>query len=201
MHPKKNIFRLYLLLLFIFFVTACSDTSINGPEFSISVELSEWASAELKALHEKIIVVAYFDGDSKHIVDQAIPSLRAVYLGSTEVVIKPGKIARFSNIQFSECDYQHLQNGRYSVTINVYPNNREQMRNALRCTTLTGLSSEFDGQTRTIKCRLMNEWNDSDIPEIHSRHELFHPPHCPPALNTDMLTASVDDYGVFWRPA
>ena len=201
MKLDNTILRISLFFVFYLCIAACSEAYINGPQFSIAVDLSDWASAELKALHEKIIVVAYFDGDSKHMAAQTISPLRAVYLGSTEVVIKPGKIARFSKVRFSESDYSQLKNGHYNVTINVYPINRDQMRNALRCTPLTGLSSEFDGRTRTVKCRLMNEWEDNDIPETHSRHELLHPSLFQPVLDANMFTVSVDDYGAFVRPA
>jgi hypothetical protein len=40
-----------------------NDQAIVVPEFSIAVKLSETAQRKLRAMHESVLTIVYFDGD------------------------------------------------------------------------------------------------------------------------------------------
>lgn len=128
---------------------------IEGPEFSVKVNLSEKAEAKLLELGESITISSMFDGSGEASPDDkdAYPE---VSLGDFDITVKLGEIAYFKNIYFSTDDIKRLDKG-YQLTINVYTARKVLEDNLLSCAVpIVNIDVVRDSRI-TISCSLIEE--------------------------------------------
>jgi hypothetical protein len=84
-------------------IVACSTSkTIVVPEFSIAVKLSETAQKKLQAMHESVLVIAYFDGDPLPGKGKDNSPMRGVVLGNDEKLVDKNNVATFSDTKISQ---------------------------------------------------------------------------------------------------
>lgn len=134
-----------------------NDKTILVPEFSIAVKLSETARRRLQAIHESILVIAYFDGDPLPGKGKDNAPMKGVFLASDERPVDANKDATFSGVKISRRDWNNLSNKDYYVTLNVFSARKSSQHNVLDCTVPSGRISTFAGKSTQVSCRLIGE--------------------------------------------
>jgi hypothetical protein len=134
-----------------------NDKTILVPEFSIAVKLSETARKNLQAIHESVLVIAYFDGDPLPGKGKDNSPMRGVVLGSDEKLVDTNNVATFSDTKISQSNWNDLSNKDYYVTINVVSARRSSKNNLLDCGDPEDRISTFAAKSTPVSCRLIGE--------------------------------------------
>jgi hypothetical protein len=134
-----------------------NDKAILVPEFSIAVKLSETARKKLQAMHETVLVIAYFDGDPLPGKEKDNSPMRDVVLGNDEKLADANNVATFSDTKISQSNWNDLSNKDYFVTINVVSGRRSSKNNLLDCTDPEDRVSAFAGKSTLVSCGLIGE--------------------------------------------
>jgi hypothetical protein len=135
------------------------DKTIVVPEFSIAVRLSDAAQKKLQAMHESVLVLAYFDGDPLPGKGKDNSPMRGVVLGNDEKLVDTNNVATFSNTKISQSKWNDLSNKDYYVTINVVSARKSSKDNLLGCAVPFGQISTFAGKSRHVSCILISEYD------------------------------------------
>lgn len=152
-------------------IVACSSSQVQGdkttyeandktivvPEFSIAVKLSETAQEKLQAMHESVLVIAYFDGDPLLGKGKDNSPMRGVVLGSDEKLVDTNNVATFSRTKISQSNWNDLSSKDYYVTINVVSARMSSKDNLLDCAVPIDRISTFVGKSTQVSCRLIGE--------------------------------------------
>jgi hypothetical protein len=134
-----------------------NDETIVVPEFSIAVKLSESAKKRLQAMHESVLVIAYFDGDPLPGRGKDNSPMRGVVLGNDEKLVGANNVAKFSDTRISQSNWDDLSSKDYYVTINVVSARRSSKNNLLDCGNPEDQISAFAGKSTPVSCRLIGE--------------------------------------------
>jgi len=134
-----------------------NDKTIGVPKFSIAVKLSEIAQKKLQAMHESVLVVAYFDGDPLPGKGKDNSPMRGVVLGSDEKLVDANNVATFFDTKISQSNWNDLSSKDYYVTINVISARKSSKDNLLDCTDPIDRISTFAGKSTQVSCRLIGE--------------------------------------------
>lgn len=137
-----------------------ADTTIAVPAFSISVELSKTAQAKLQAMHESVLVIAYFDGDPLPGKGKYNAPMRGVVLGSDQELADTNNVASFVDTKISQSAWNDLSDKDYYVTINVVSARKASENNLLDCSDPEDRISTFAGKATNVSCRLIGEVSD-----------------------------------------
>ena len=142
-------------------IVACSTSkTIVVPEFSIAVKLSEAAQKKLQAMHESVLVIAYFDGDPLPGKGKDNSPMRGVVLGNDEKLVDKNNVATFSNTKISQSNWNDLSSKDYYVTINVVSARKSSKDNLLDCAVPIDRISTFAGKSTQVSCRLIGEHDE-----------------------------------------
>ena len=134
-----------------------NDKTIVVPEFSIAVKLSETAQKKLQAMHESVLVIAYFDGDPLPGKGKDNAPMRGVVLGSDEKLVDTNNVATFSDTKISQSNWNDLSSKDYYVTINVVSARKSSKDNLLDCADPIDRISTFASKSTQVSCRLIGE--------------------------------------------
>ena len=134
-----------------------NDETIAVPEFSIAVKLSETAQKKLQAMHESVLVIAYFDGDPLPGREKYNAPMRGVVLGSDEKLVDANNVATFSDTKISQSHWNDLSSKDYYVTVNVVSARKSSKDNFLDCADPEERISTFAGKSTQVSCRLNGE--------------------------------------------
>jgi hypothetical protein len=134
-----------------------NDRTIVVPEFSIAVKLSETAQKKLQAMHESVLVIAYFDGDPLPGRGKDNSPMRGVVLGSDEKLVDANNVATFSDTKISQSHWNDLSSKDYYVTVNVVSARKSSKDNLLDCADPEARISTFVGKSTQVSCRLIGE--------------------------------------------
>jgi hypothetical protein len=134
-----------------------NDKSIVVPEFSIAVRLSETAQKKLRAMHESVLVIAYFDGDPLPGKGKDNSPMRGVVLGNVEKLSDTNNVATFSDTKISQSNWDDLSSKDYYVTINVVSARKSSKDNLLECAVPIDRISTFAGKSTQVSCKLIGE--------------------------------------------
>ena len=143
---------------------AAADMTVPVPRFSIAVKLSERARQRLRSLHESVRVIAYFDGDPLPGQGRYNAPFRDVFLGNDERLVDDQNVATFDTTKISQSNWNRLANKDYFVTINVVSARKASKNNLLWCGAPEDRLSTFEGKTRDVSCRLIEEGLDERNP-------------------------------------
>jgi hypothetical protein len=138
-------------------IVACSTSQVQVPEFSIAVKLSETAQKTLQAVHETVLVIAYFDGDPLPGKGKDNSPMRGVFLGNDEKLVDANNVATFSDTKISQSNWNDLSSKDYHVTINVVSARKSSKDNLLNCSVPIDRISTFGGKSTQVFCRLIGE--------------------------------------------
>ena len=131
--------------------------TIVVPEFSIAVKLSEAAQKKLQAVHESVLVIAYFDGDPLPDKGKYNAPMRDVVLGSDEKLVDANFVATFSDTKIPQKSWNDLSSKDYYVTINIVSARKSSKDNLLDCADPEERISTFAGKSTEVICRLISE--------------------------------------------
>jgi hypothetical protein len=134
-----------------------NEKTLVVPEFAVTVKLSETAQMKLQALHESVLVIAYFDGDPLHGKGKYNAPMRGVVLGNDEKLVDANNVATFSDTKISQGDWDNLSGKDYYVTINVVSARKSSKDNLLDCGVPSDRMSIFAGKLTQVSCRLIGE--------------------------------------------
>jgi hypothetical protein len=134
-----------------------NDETIAVPEFAIAVKLSETAQKKLQAMHESMLVIAYFDGDPLPGRGKYNAPMRGVVLGSDEKLVDANDVATFSDTKISQSHWNDLSSKDYYVTVNVVSARKSSKDNLLDCANPEERISTFVGKSTQVSCRLIGE--------------------------------------------
>jgi hypothetical protein len=134
-----------------------NDKTIEVPNFSIAVRLSESAQQKLQAIHESVLVIAYFDGDPLPGKGKDNSPMRGVVLGSDEKLVDANNVATFFGTKISQSNWNNLSSKDYYVTINVVSARKSSKDNLLDCAVPEDRISTFAGKSTLVSCRLIGE--------------------------------------------
>ena len=142
-------------------IVACSPSkTIVVPEFSIAVKLSETAQKKLQAMHESVLVIAYFDGDPLPGKGKDNSPMRGVVLGNDGKFVDKNNVATFSDTKISQSNWNDLSGKDYYVTINVVSARKSSKDNLLDCAVPIDRISTFAGKSTQVSCRLIGEHDE-----------------------------------------
>jgi hypothetical protein len=133
------------------------DKIIAVPEFSVAVKLSEPAQKKLQAIHESVLVNAYFDGDPLPGKGKHNSPMRGIVLGSDRKLVDKNNVATFSDTKLSQGNWNNLSSKDYYVTINVVSARKSSKDNLLDCAAPEDRISTFAGKETQIPCGLIGE--------------------------------------------
>jgi hypothetical protein len=136
---------------------AANDKTMVVPSFSIAVKLSETAEKKLQAMHESVLVIAYFDGDPLPGKGKDNSPMRGVVLGSDEKLVDANNVATFSDSKISHNNWNDLSSKDYYVTINVVSARKSSKDNLLDCADPEGRISTFASKSTDVSCGLIGE--------------------------------------------
>lgn len=108
-----------------------SKDSVVLPGFEIKVQLSKRAEDTLKALHELVIVKAYFAGVPKDTTSEEYMEMGQLGIGDHEIELKEDRLAKFTHITLSRKDIESLRDRNFEVLINVFSGRRASEVNLL----------------------------------------------------------------------
>jgi len=134
-----------------------NDKTIEVPEFSIAVKLSKTAQQRLQAIHESVLVVAYFDGDPLSGKGKDNSPMRSVVLGTDEKLVDTSNVATFFDTKISQRNWNNLSSKDYYVTINVVSARKSSKDNLLDCAVPEDRISTFTRKSTQVSCRLIGE--------------------------------------------
>lgn len=127
------------------------------PGFEILVELSKRAEDTLKALHESVIVKAYFSGIPKDTTSEEYQEMGQVGIGDYEIELKEDRIARFARIALLRKDIESLKDRNFEVLINVFSGRRATDINLLNVDILQEGIDSIAGKQFILKGKLIGE--------------------------------------------
>lgn len=134
------------------------EKSVEVPEFSIAVKLSQAAEQRLRILNESVLVIAYFDGDALPGQGKYNPPNRDVFLGNDEKMADQSNVARFNNSRVPLNDWNRLSDKNYFVTINTVSARIAAKDNLLDCADpISRRIESFKGKTIEVRCSLIGE--------------------------------------------
>jgi hypothetical protein len=159
---------LSLIFLIPVFAGSCSRTqpvaqegagpTVEVPQFSIAVKLSNEAEKRLHSLGESVLVIAYFDGDALPGQGKYNPPNRDVFLGNDEKMVDRRNVARFDDGRVPLDDWNRLSDKNYFVTINTVSARKAAKDNLLDCADPIDRRIEsFRGKTIEVRCWLIGE--------------------------------------------
>jgi hypothetical protein len=135
-----------------------TEKSVEVPEFSIAVKLSQAAEKRLKRLNESVLVIVYFDGDALPGQGKYNAPFRDVYLGSDEQPVDGNNVANFDHSRVPLSDWNRLSDKNYFVTINTVSARKSTKDNLLDCDDPISRKIEsFKGKTIDVRCCLIGE--------------------------------------------
>jgi hypothetical protein len=134
-----------------------NDKTIEVPNFSIAVRLSESAQQKLQAIHESVLVIAYFDGDPLPGKGKDNSPMRGIVLGSDEKLVDANNVATFFGTKISQSNWNNLSGKDYYVTVNVVSARKSSKDNLLDCAVPEDRISTFAGKSTLVSCRLIGE--------------------------------------------
>jgi len=134
-----------------------NDKTLEVPEFSIAVKLSETAQKKLQSMHESVLVIAYFDGDPLPGRGKYNSPMRGVVLGSDEKLVDANNVATFSDTKISQSHWNDLSSKDYYVTVNVVSARKTSKDNLLDCADPEERISTFAGKSTQLPCKLIDE--------------------------------------------
>ena len=140
-------------------IVACSTSqkTIVVPVFSIAVKLSETAQKKLQAMHESVLVIAYFDGDPLPGKGKDNSPMRGVVLGNDEKLVDKNNVATCSDTKISQSNWNDLSSKDYYVTINVVSARKSSKDNLLDCAVPSDRISTLAHKSTQVSCRLIGE--------------------------------------------
>ena len=141
-----------------------ADMTVAVPTFSIAVKLSERAHRKLEAIHESVLVIAYFDGDPLPGQGRFNAPFRDVFLGKNEKMVDDQNVATFDSTMISKSNWNRLADKDYFVTINVVSARKASKNNLLWCGVPENRLSVFAGKTTEVSCSLIEEQSDDSKP-------------------------------------
>jgi hypothetical protein len=106
-------------------------STIDVPQFSITITLDEPASNKLKQAGESIKGAIYFDGDGTPQPGVKTAPMRDVILGSFEFELEESGTIKIDNAVISAEAYSRLSDENYHFFINVYSGRKSFKNNVL----------------------------------------------------------------------
>jgi hypothetical protein len=135
-----------------------TEKSVEVPEFSIAVKLSQAAEKRLQTLNESVLVIAYCDGNALPGQGKYNAPFRDVYLGSDERLVDGNNEAKFDHSRVPLSDWNRLSDKDYFVTINTVSARKSAKDNLLDCADPISRKIEsFRGKTIEVRCWLLGE--------------------------------------------
>ena len=134
-----------------------SKDSATLPGFEIEVQLSKKAEDTLKALHESVIVKAYFSGIPKDTTSEEYEEMGYISIGDHEIELRDVRMAKFMHIALSRKDIELLKDKNFEVLINVFSGHRATDVNLLNVDILQKSIDSVAGKHFVLKGKLIGE--------------------------------------------
>jgi hypothetical protein len=133
------------------------EPTVQIPDFSVSVKLSEKARIQIHDLREWVAVRVYFDGDGQREPGIDTSPMRAVVLGSEEREVNGDLVAEFKGLAAPASAWDRLSDENFFVTINTVSAGRSARDNILDCDDPEKRINEIKGKEIEVNCELLIE--------------------------------------------
>ena len=137
-----------------------SGDSVIIPSFTVEVELTPKAQAEIASKQYKVVVMGYFSGyPVKNIPKQYQSRVEfgEMALTSYPLYLKGSGVVEFNQVSFSKKLLPLLKNRDLQLLINIYSQGKPSDLNILNGEIFQGSIASIEGKTIPLKVKLISE--------------------------------------------